>query len=151
MASPRNDPATATRVSFLSLFRTRTFFGLPKSQGWCLISKHLDRPERSHLLSSAVGISSGAGAFLFSALPVLSSFLTTMLRGWCCPAPAWKCCPSSLPPHPASLLIFWASLLFPLGRQCCHVLDLWVLLFFAHQQYLNLLKLGFALLTLTGS
>lgn len=54
--------------------------------------------------------------------------------GW---APAWKRAPSSLPTHLASALIFWTSLLFPLEQQCCHVLDLQVLLFFPHQQYLN--------------
>lgn len=61
----------------------------------------------------------------------------------------WVWSPSSLPTHLVSVLIFWTSLLLPLEQQCCHVLDLWLLLFFPHQQYLNFLKLCFAL-TLTG-
>lgn len=142
MALPRSDPVPC--VSFLFLFRARTFFGLPKSQCWSLISEYLDRPERSHLLLLGLGTFSGAGAFLFSTLPTLSSFLA-LLRGWCCPQAGLQ--PGSAPPHLCQLS-WHLSLSF--GPLCfflwsCHVLDLCALLFFPHQQRLNFLKLRFAL------
>lgn len=66
--------------------------------------------------------------------------------GW---VPAWKWSPSPLPTHLASVLILWTAPLLPLEQQCCHMLDLWLSLFFPRQQYLSFLKLCFAL-TLTG-